>query len=116
MWISRQISRVQEEAPVCKGRVTLNDNGSLEAVSTGIERNLEVFSPYGYSYSIPTGDDMLLAKCDGQQCAVGVKMNNSGLPLGEIMISSSSGACIRLKNDGSVEINGLVIDKSGRIL
>lgn len=115
MWISQQMNKTPDEPAVQKGRVTLNDNGELEAVSTGVERNLDIFSPFGYIYSVPTGTDMILTRCDGNQGAVGVRMKNAGLEFGEIKIVSSSGAYIYLKNDGSVIINGLKISKTGEI-
>jgi hypothetical protein len=35
---------------------------------------------------------------------------------GEVKITSLSGAYIHLKNDGSIELNGLLISKEGKII
>lgn len=113
MWISRQITKARETPSVQTGTSTLNRNGQVEAVSTGAERNIKIYSPYGYSFSLPEGTEMMLAKSDGQQSAIGTLMHTDDIETGEIKITSASGAYIYLKNDGSVIINGLEIDKDG---
>lgn len=115
MWLSRQIIKQVQEPTVQKGRVTLNSQGELEAVSTGVERSVKVFSPYGYSYSLPEGEDMILTQSNGEQSSFGVEMDLNGVKTGEIKITSYSGGYIYLKNDGSVIINGLKISKTGVI-
>ena len=116
MWISQQISKSDSEPSIQRGRVTLNSSGELEAVSTGVERSVDVFSPFGYAYCVPADTDMLLARFDGKQGAIGITMEDEALDVGEIKITSPSGAYIHLKNDGSVVINGLVISKTGEII
>lgn len=116
MWISKQITKTQETPTVQTGTSTLNSNGQIEAVSTGSERNISIYSPYGYCFSMPAGVEMLLAKSDGQQAAIGTLMNPDGIANGEIMIKSLSGAYVHLKNNGSVIINGLEISRDGVIV
>lgn len=116
MWISKQITKTQDTPAVQTGTSTLNSNGQVEAVSTGAERNIGIYSPYGYSFSLPAGVKMLLAKSDGQQAAIGTLMSSDVLAAGEIMIKSSSGAYIHLKENGSVIINGLEISRNGVIV
>ena len=116
MWISKQITKAQETPTVQTGTSTLNSNGQVEAVSTGAQRNISIYSPYGYCFSLPTGAQMLLAKSDGQQVAIGTLMNSDGVAAGEIMIKSQSGAYVHLKNNGSVIINGLEISRDGVIV
>lgn len=113
MWISRNIGRVQETAAAETGKVTLNSKGQVEAVSTGVDRNIQIYSPYGYSFSLPSGINMLFTKSGGEQAGIGVAMNNSGIRVGEIKIQAQSGAYIHLKRNGSVVINGLEIDRDG---
>lgn len=115
MWISRQIMKSQEQPALETGVSTLNRNGEVDAVSTGAERCINIYAPYGYSFSLPTGVDMLLTKSDGEQAAIGVLMKNSDVRPGEIKIKAASGAYIHLKNDGSVVINGLEINRDGEI-
>lgn len=115
MWISQQISKEHAEPSIQSGRVTLNGSGGLEAVSTGVDRSVDVFSPFGYAYCVPPNTDMLLASFDGKQGALGIAMNAESLDAGEIKITSPFGAYIHLKKDGSVVINGVVISKTGEI-
>lgn len=115
MWLSRQTTKNTAEATIQKGRVTLNSNGQLEAVSTGAERSIRIFSPYGYTFSPPQGADMLLAQSDGEKVSFGVEMNPNGVKAGEVKITSQFGGYIYLKSDGSVVINGLKINSKGEI-
>lgn len=115
MWISQQISKGNEQSESQTGKSTLNSNGSVEITSTGVSRDVELYAPYGYSFSLPVGQSVLLTRCDGAQAGLGVAFSSEALALGEIKITSSSGAYIYLKQDGSVEINGLKINKNGVI-
>lgn len=115
MWISRQTVKDSEPEPIQTGKVTMSGNNSIEAVSSSPQRNIDIYSPYGYSYALPSGVNMLIARCDAKSAAAGVLMNPVELKAGEIKISSAGGSYILLKNDGSVVINGLVINKNGEI-
>lgn len=115
MWISEQMTKTQSAIPMQTGISTMNNNGQVEAVSTGTQRDINIYSPYGYCFSLPIGVDMLLAKSDGSQAAIGTLMKNDGIKAGEIKIASASGAFIHLKDDGSVVINGLKINRNGVI-
>lgn len=116
MWISRQLAQEkQENPPIQTAKVTLNSTGDDNGVSAGSERGVGLCSPYGYCFSLPAGESLILTHCDAQQTAIGVSMASKGLKAGEIKITSQSGGYIYLKNDGSVVINGLEIDKDGVI-
>lgn len=115
MWISRQMSKRMDEPSAQTGKSTLNSNGCVEVVSTGVNRDVELFSPYGYFFSLPPGENVLLSKCDGQQVGLGVRLDKCNVKTGEIKIISQSGAYIHLKQDGSVVINGLKITKNGEM-
>lgn len=115
MWLSRQTVKNTAQPAIQKGRVTLNSNGQLEAVSTGAERSIRIYSPYGYKFSPPKGENMLLTQSDGEQASFGVEMSTQGIKPGEIKITSQFGGYIYLKNDGSVVINGLKINSKGEI-
>lgn len=118
MWISKQFSNsnLNENPAMQTATVTLNDNGDVEASSTGTERGVQFCAPFGYCYSLPTGEKLLLTHCDAEQTAIGVSMNSKDLKSGEIKISSPFGGFIHLKSNGSVIINGLEIDKDGVIV
>lgn len=115
MWISKQLTEKADSPIIENGRVTLNDKGELEAVSTGAERSVRVYAPYGYSFSLPAGSELLMTRSSGEQVSFGTEMKSDSLSEGEIKITSASGGYIYLKNDGSIVINGLTINKKGVI-
>lgn len=53
MWISKQIIKEQKVPAVECGKVTMSSNGAVEATSTGVERNVNFYSPYGYNFCVP---------------------------------------------------------------
>lgn len=116
MWISRQFTENQGDPLIKPGISTLNSDGRVEAVSTGVERDVSIYSDYGYCYSLPSGTEMLISNCSGQQAAIGMLTSCNGLKSGEIKITAESGAYIHLKDNGSVIINGLEIDNNGVII
>lgn len=116
MWISRQVKDKTAENQTQTGRVTLNSSGKLEAISNGVDRNIDSFLPYGYSSAVPQGEEVLLTKSDGEQVALGVRCDSNRLQSGEIKITALSGAYIHFKANGSVIINGLEITKDGDIV
>lgn len=115
MWISRQVRSANFTPAVETGRVTANRNGEVEAVGSGVERSVSIFAPYGYSYTLPAGESVLMAESGGTAVGMGVKMKQSPNS-GEIIISNPFGAYIHLKKDGSVVINGLVINSDGEVI
>lgn len=115
MWISRQIVKGSNEPYAQTGKSTLNNNGSVEAVSSGVNRDLKLISPYGYSFSLPAGTELLLIKADGSQIGAGVPANHNNLKTGEIKITAKSGAFIHLRDDGKISLNGLMINENGVI-
>lgn len=116
MWISRQIIKQEHSLPIECGKVTMNVDGKIEASSTGVERNVGFYSPYGYAYCVPKGETLLLTQGGGEQVCIGVESDSSAVECGEIKITAQSGAYIYLKNDGSIVLNGLTISKEGKII
>jgi hypothetical protein len=115
MWLSKMLSKENSNQTAESGTITLSNNQSWEASATVNARNLSSFSPFGYSFSAPVGEEVILVPSSDGQVALGTKMDSSQLENGEIKIVANSGACIYLKSDGSVEINGLVISPEGVI-
>ena len=108
MWLSKRFNKTENSAAET-GIVTLNSNGFTEAAAS------DTFSPYGYCYCAPVGEEVLIVNGSSGTVFAGTKMITPSMEQGEIEIKSLGGACITLKNDGSVIINGLVIDKNGKI-
>lgn len=115
MWISKRYS-VAEKSAAEAGTVTIAGSTSLEASSTVRAGEVLNYSPYGYSASVPRGEEILLLNGSSGAVSAGTRMKDSGLDAGEVALSSVGGAKIILKNDGSVEINGVVITKDGSII
>lgn len=114
MWLSRKFNKT-ETTPAETGVVTLSAKGLTEAAASMPSRNRDTFTPYGYSYCAPVGEEVLIVNGSSGTVFAGTKMSRPSLEQGEIKIASLGGASIILKNDGSVEINGLVIDRNGQI-
>lgn len=117
MWLSR---RFNKPVPFFaeSGTVTSAEKGKTEATSSLCTKDVSNYAPYGYSYSLPVGQELLLVNCRNGGAGAGVKMNgNSNLECGEIMIKSLGGAGICLKNDGTVVINDcFTFTRSGTII
>lgn len=115
MWISKKLAAESRETDLQTGKSTLNSNGRVEVVSSSVNRNVDMYAPYGYSFSLPAGNNVLLAKGDGGQIGIGVSVDSNELKTGEIKITSSSGGYIHIRQDGSVVINGLIINRNGEM-
>lgn len=117
MWLSKNAitKNVTNPDKAESALVTISNNEQLEMNGSTNSRNIKVFSPYGYSYIAPNGEEALLLPSSFGKATVGTRMKPKGIQNGEIKISNKSGAYIWLKNDGSVEINGRVFEKGGAL-
>ncbi len=115
MWLSKMISKNVLNETAEKGSVTLSDSAQWEASASAGVRNVNSYAPYGYHSAAPVGQEVILIPSSDGQVALGTKIDISSLEAGEIKLCSLGGASIILKNDGSVIINSLVIDKDGVI-
>lgn len=115
MWISRRLRQATTQPKAERGSVILaNDNG-LEAGGTISTRDVSVYQPYGFSSVPPVGEEVMLLPSSDGQVVIGAKSSNS-CDAGEVVITSLGGAKIMLKNDGTIVLNSLVIDKNGVIV
>ena len=114
MWMSKNILSRQRSETAEKGKVTLSSN-QLEAGSTLMKRGIDSYAPYGYQSNPPVGENVMIIPANNGQAVVGALCRTTDLKSGEIRLSSKGGATILLKNDGSIELNGLVINKNGVI-
>lgn len=114
MWMSKNIAKVASNDMPEKGVVTLSDR-EIEAGSTVTRRNIDAYSPYGYSAIPPVNNEVMLLPSNDGVVMLGTLMNTDNLESGEVKISSLGGATIILKNDGTISLNGLIISKKGVI-
>lgn len=114
MWLSKKIKSSSNDDRVESGSITLSGS-NIEAESSVNVRSVSGYSPYGYSYVPPVGEEAVLIPSADGRAMLGTRLNAIGLEEGEIKISSKGGATIVLKNDGTVVINSLIISKEGKI-
>ncbi len=115
MWLSKRFNSPYVSVSEV-GTVTNSNNSIINTSSTVTSNGVLNYSPYGYSFSAPTGEEVLLVNSSSGTVGAGMKMKSQNLSSGEIAISSIGGAKIILKNDGTVNINGIVVTKDGSLL
>ena len=114
MWMSKRIVATSEKEVAEKGKVTLSDN-QLEAGATVTRRNIDSYAPYGYKSVPPVDEDVIMLESNDGAVVLGALSKDEDIESGEVKISSLGGACIILKNNGDIVLNGLVIDSRGVI-
>ncbi len=115
MWISRRLRDAMSQPKAERGNVILSGENGVEAGGTITTRGVASYLPYGYQCTPPVGEDVMLLPAMDGQVIIGARAQNAG-ESGEITICSLGGAKIELKNDGSIVLNSLVIDKNGVIM
>ena len=111
MWISRYVTGNSFGS----GRADIGEvRASGEAVSVSASddfHSLPIVAPYGIAYVPPVGTMSLVTPCEsGHACLGVVAAPPETLEAGELMLYSSGGARIVLKNDGRVLINGRAVE------
>lgn len=97
-------------------RVTSATN-TLQLAGHTAWQNLRIAAPDGMFSIPPTGKELLLLPlADGEMVVCGsLAQAPADLSPGELLLQNASGASIRLKTDGSISLNGLIIDRNGQI-
>lgn len=104
MWLLSYMTKNSLDSPnAVKGNVY--ENGTAVA-SSGEHRSLRACLPYGIASIPPKNECAVVLPLDDGEVSLGVLSDTEGLEEGELMLSSSGGATIVLKNDGRVLING----------
>lgn len=114
MWLSRKLSQheMQDVASAQDGTVTV-EGGELAVFSSGEKREVKTAAPGGYEWQPKKGEDVLVVRGGtfGEEAyAVGaVGQSADDLAPGEVRIrSGASGTEIVLRNNGRIDINGLL--------
>lgn len=114
MWLSRRLTEKRISTSAELGQV-ISSGEQLTAAGSAEVRNIPMLVPYGVEGMPPKGENTMMIPCaQGAVCA-GIIVNQMDIAEGEVRVFSMGGAEIRLKNNGDVVINGMVIDKAGRI-
>lgn len=107
MWILDYVTKNAEvKKDAACGNVTSTKSGTVTVSQSQDYLKLPVVAPYGIAYIPPVGENSVVLPVQGGEMCIGVKAPDKGLKPGEIMLFSSGGSNIHLKNDGTVSING----------
>ena len=114
MWLNERARQTGGAGYECAG-VALGGS-QVETVASAHLRETPVYAPYGYAANVPAGAQVLLLS-GGEDGAVvaGARMGSTDLAPGEVELRGPGGAVVRLCRDGTVRINGLVINEKGEI-
>lgn len=113
MWLSKKLAahELQDVASAQDGTVTI-EGGELAVFSSGEKREVKTVGPGGYEWQPCKGEDVLIVRggiFGEESYAVGVpEQANEALAPGEVRIRSAAGAEIVLRNNGRIDINGLL--------
>lgn len=97
-------------------QVSYADSSGFGVVGASELRDSLVFAPRGVSYMPCTGDNLLILPVNGTDTCVGALSSVSGLKPGELRLRSSGGAVILLRQNGDIQLNGVIITKDGEII
>lgn len=109
------LSNLPSQGP-CVAQVTFSQEDEFGASSGYERRKIPTFSARGITYRPCQGDHVLLFNVAGKEVCAGVLCQSEKIEPGELSLSSSGGANIHLKADGSVVINGLTITSDGQLI
>ena len=112
MWISKQISNACKFIKNTKiGKITSTQNADSITVQSDQEyRDLNNAAPFGIISIPPIGSKAVVTSTDQGFVYTGIINQKADLAPGELMLYSSGGANIILKNNGKVLINGVDSD------
>ena len=112
MWLSEEIASSGKEVSQPRlGCITKVQDDKVTVKADCVYDDIYVISPSGIS-SIPQVGDEVVVFPMGENAACGtINKRESFVSDGEVYLSTSSGAYVWLKNDGTVVINGQVFSK-----
>lgn len=107
MWINKNISeKIKKNKPAVYGQVISSDKTKVNIQADSQCRELPVVAPCGIAWVPKQGDAAVVLPLDGGRVCIGGAVPDKGLEPGEIMLYSSGGATLTLKNDGKILANG----------
>ena len=107
MWLMQYITNNSMSAPLAaKGEFSVNNSGAAAVSASEEHKNLAFCYPYGVYSLPPAGKRAVVLPLNDGEVSLGVLTDAAGLEAGEVMLCSSGGASLVLKNDGRVLING----------
>ena len=111
MWISKQISNACKLIKNSKiGKVTSVQKNTVTVQAEQEHRDIKNAAPFGIISVPPVGSKAVVTPTDHGFIYSGVVAQEAELEPGELMLYSSGGANIVLKNNGQVLINGPALE------
>ena len=108
MWISQKVGALEQPSAQIQGGEVLSNTGSLSIQAVGQYSAVPLAAPFGITYVPPKGTKVVLLEEEDTVLCAGAISEPVNLSEGELMLRSSGGAYIHLKNNGDVVINGQV--------
>ncbi len=109
MWLTDYVTKNSlSKADPSMGNITLSDVGTVAVDAAFEHRDVPIVAPFGIAYNPPQNEKSVVLPIENTSACIGVVSKNKDLKPGEIMLFSSGGASIVLKNNGDVVINGKV--------
>lgn len=105
MWISQRIISAEKPQPAAE---TAQITGNGSAQGTNSYHGVPVAASWGIACEPPVSAQAVLIQTQSGTACIGVIGEKKGLQPGELLLYSSGGAEIYLKNSGEVVINGQV--------
>lgn len=110
MWISQQMIEARGRKPEAD---VASVTGAGTAQGAQEYRSLPFAGPWGIAYRPPNAAQAVVVSTSAGDTCIGVLAQEKGLQPGELMLFSSGGAEIYLKNSGEIEINGQTFAAKG---
>ena len=109
LWLSDYVTKnsIRKNNPSI-GSVTACDVKTVAVDAAQEFRDMPIVAPFGIAYNPPKNEQSVVLPIDNGCASIGVVSQSKNLSPGEIMLFSSGGASIVLKNNGDVIINGKV--------
>lgn len=105
MWISRQMIAAQRPGTAADAA---HMTGDASAQGANDYRGLVFAGPWGIAYRPPAAAQAVVVSTSAGDACIGALAEEKEIGPGELLLFSSGGAEIYLKNSGEIEINGQV--------
>lgn len=111
LWLSDYVTKnsIKKNEPSI-GSVTACDAKTVAVDASQEFRDMPIVAPFGIAYNPPKDEQSVVLPIGNGCVCIGVVTQSKELNPGELMLFSSGGASIVLKNNGDVVINGKVFD------
>lgn len=108
MWITQRMIASQSKKPIAElAKMT----GGTDAQGVNEYRELPFAGPWGIAYQPPNAAQAVIVATSAGDACIGTLAADRGLKPGELLLYSSGGAELYLKNNGDIVINGQVFHK-----